>query len=320
MFYQALQQGMGLSRSLLENVGQFYGNVLFLSNLFEFLALEPRILKPEIAEPVPAVRRAIRFRDVSFQYPVTDRSALSHLDLEIPAGRITAVVGSNGAGKSTLIKLLCRFYDPSQGAVEIDGIDLRSMDPESLRRSITVLFQQPVHYNATAGENIALGDIVSTTDQGAVEVAAAAAGADETIRRLPAGYNQFLGREFEHGTELSSGEWQRIALARAFLRQAPILILDEPTSAMDPWAEADWLHRFRQLAIGRTTLVITHRFKTAQIAEMIYVLSEGRVIECGSHDQLLAAGGQYAEGWLAQTTPENCDPLSLSHQLAASRL
>jgi len=300
MFYQAFQQGLRLSRSLLDDVGQLYGNTLFLGNLFEFLALEPKVRNPRAAKALPAATQAIHFRRVSFRYPGASRLALRDLDLEIPAGRITAVVGSNGAGKSTLLKLLCRFYDPDEGGVEMDGADLRTLDLDALRASITVLFQQPVHYNATAGENIALGEIVSSPDRAAIRSAAEAAGAAEIIAGLPSGYDQLLGRWFENGTELSAGEWQRIALARAFLRQAPILVLDEPTSAMDPWAESDWLRRFRQLACGRTALVITHRFTTARIADIIYVMSEGRVIERGSHDQLVGAGGRYAQGWTAQ--------------------
>ncbi len=303
LLYQAFQQGLRLSRSLLDDVGQLYANTLFLGNLFDFLALEPKVLNPAPTRSLPALRQAIRFCGVSFRYPGASRLALRDLDLEIPAGRITAVVGSNGAGKSTLLKLLCRFYDPEEGGIEIDGADLRTVDLDSLRASITVLFQQPVHYNATVAGNIALGEIASAPDRAAIQTAAEAAGAEEIVRRLPSGYDHLLGRWFENGTELSAGEWQRIALARAFLRQAPILVLDEPTSAMDPWAESDWLRRFRQLAAGRTTLVITHRFSTARIADMIHVMSDGRVIERGSHDQLISAGGRYAQGWLAQSHP-----------------
>jgi ATP-binding cassette subfamily B protein len=300
LFYQAFQQGMRLSRSLLDEVGHLYANTLFLGNLFEFLELEPKVLSPAIAKALPPLRHAIRFHGVSFCYPGTTRLALRDLDLEIPSGRITALVGANGAGKSTLIKLLCRFYDPDDGRIEIDGADLRTLDLDWLRSCITVLFQQPVHYNATVAENIALGDLASAPDRSAIQTAAQAAGADEIIRKLPSGYDHLLGRWFENGTELSGGEWQRIALARAFLRQAPILLLDEPTSEMDPWAEYDWLQRFRNLAAGRTTVVITHRFSTARIADMIHVLSDGRIIERGSHDELISAGGRYAQGWIAQ--------------------
>jgi ATP-binding cassette subfamily B protein len=306
LFYQAFQQGLGLSRSLLDNVGQLYSNTLFLGNLFEFLGLESKVLS--VASPRPALRieQGIRFRGVTFRYPGTERLALRGLDLEIAAKRITAIVGANGAGKSTLLKLLCRFYDPDEGVVELDGADLREVDLDQLRRALTVLFQQPVHYNATASENIMLGDPSVRKDLASVERAAESAGAAEIIGRLPNGYDQLLGRWFENGTELSTGEWQRIALARAFLRQAPILILDEPTSAMDPWAETDWLSRFRRLAVGHTAIVITHRFTTAMIADTIHVLSEGQVLESGSHEQLLRAGGLYSRGWAAQ---------NVSHQL-----
>jgi ATP-binding cassette, subfamily B, bacterial len=301
MLYQAFQQGMRLSRALLENVGQLYSNTLFLGNLFEFLAMQPKVVTAACPKPLDAARPTICFRNVSFRYPGTDRPALRDLDLEIPDGHITAIVGSNGAGKSTIAKLLCRFYDPDQGCVELNGIDLRSFDLEALRRSITVLFQQPTHYNATGAENIALGDVVSRPPRGDIESAAEAAGADEILRGLPSGYDQLLGRWFENGVELSVGEWQRVALARAFLRQAPILILDEPTSAMDPWAEAEWLGRFRELAAGRTAVVITHRLTTARIADTIYLLTGGHVVEHGSHEELVSAGGLYARAWLSQT-------------------
>jgi len=302
MFYQAFQQGMRLSRSLLDNVGQLYANTLFLGNLFEFLSLQPNVLAPVRPVALPAPARSIRFRNVSFRYPGLERTALSGLDLEIPAGRITAIVGSNGAGKSTLLKLLCRFYDPDEGSVEIDGVDLRCFDLAALRNSVTVLFQQPVHYNATVAQNVAWGDVVAPPDPRAVKAAVELAGAVEIVERLPHGYDQLLGRWFENGTELSAGEWQRIALARAFLRPAPIIVLDEPTSSMDPWAEADWLNRFRRLAAGRTALVITHRFTTARLADTVCVMAAGRIVESGPHSTLVAAGGPYAEGWAAQTS------------------
>jgi ATP-binding cassette subfamily B protein len=296
MFYQAFQQGLGLMRGLLENLGQLYGNLLFLGNLYEFLELEPRVVSPPRPSPAPqAVASSIRLERVRFRYPGSVRPVLEDFDLEIPAGRIVAVVGSNGAGKSTLIKLLCRFYDPETGRVALDGVDLREFKIEELRSRIAVLFQQPVHYNDTVRENIAYGDLHAPVDS--LEIAAQAAGAEEIIARLPQGYDSMLGRWFADGTELSLGEWQRIALARAFLRRAPILILDEPTSAMDPWAEADWLARFRKLAAGRTVLMITHRFSTAMFADVIHVMSEGHIVESGTHEQLLEAAGRYARAW-----------------------
>ena len=296
MFYQAFQQGLGLMRGLLENLGQLYGNLLFLGNLYEFLGLEERVVSPSKPLPTPpTIQGSLRLEGVMFRYPGSPRPALENFDLEIRAGQIVAVVGSNGAGKSTLIKLLCRFYDPEAGRVSLDGIDLRALDIEELRSRFTVLFQQPVHYNDTVRDNIAYGDLRSPSEP--LEAAVRAAGAEDIIARLPQGLDSMLGRWFAEGAELSVGEWQRLALARAFLRRAPILILDEPTSAMDPWAEADWLARFRELAAGRTVLIITHRFSTARFADVIHVMNEGRIVESGTHEQLLQAGGRYAQGW-----------------------
>jgi len=226
---------------------------------------------------------------------------LEEFNLTIRAGRVIAIVGPNGAGKSTLVKLLCRFYDPSEGEIEIDGTNIKNIPTADLRRLVTVLFQQPVHYNATVRENIEYGDLEQSGE--ALKEAAYAAGASEIISRLPEGYDTVLGKWFSGGTELSVGEWQRIALARAFLRRAPIIVLDEPTSALDPWSEADWLRRFRQLAAGRTAIIITHRFTTAMHADLIHVVNSGRIVESGTHDELLLNNGPYAESWSKQMYP-----------------
>ncbi len=301
LIYSAFNQGQKLMRTLLENVGQIYRNMLFLGDLFEFLDLTPAVNEPLTAEPMPdPLQQGIRFCDVTFRYPENERCALDGFDLTIPAGQIVAIVGPNGAGKTTLLKLLCRFYDPQAGRIELDGTDLRDLSLPALRRSISVLFQEPVPYQDTATQNIALGDLASAPDLQAIQAAADAAGAASIIAKLPEGYSTLLGKWFEGGTDLSVGEWQRIALARAFLRQAPIIILDEPTSAMDPWAETDWLARFRALAHGRTAIIITHRFTTAMHADAIHVMDGGRIIESGSHDELLAQGGRYAGSWQAQ--------------------
>ena len=298
MFYQAFQQGLGLMNALLSNVGQIYASTLFLGGLFEFLALQPKVANPQSPVALPVTAVEIRFRNVSFRYPNTQHDALKDFNLTISAGSIAAIVGPNGAGKSTLLKLLCRFYDPDAGSVELNGVDLRNFSLADVRRSITVLFQQPVHYNATAKQNIALGDLglqANDSDQ-AIRKAAIEAGADSFLGHLPGGYDQLLGRWFADGAELSVGEWQRIALARAFLRQAPILILDEPTSAMDPWAESEWLSRFRSLAAGRTVIMITHRFAAARLADQIHVMADGGIVESGTHDQLMAMQGHYEAG------------------------
>ncbi|HEX3253165.1 MAG TPA: ABC transporter ATP-binding protein [Pyrinomonadaceae bacterium] len=295
----AFNQGQGLMRTLLENAGQLYGNSLFLGNLFEFLAMQPVIADGGESKE-PELRVGIEFKRVSFSYPDASGKALDDFTMTIPQGKIVAIVGPNGAGKSTLLKLLCRFYNPDDGAIEIDGLDLKTIAVEDLRRMITVLFQQPFHYNATVQENILYGDLNRTPPAAEVDAAIEAAGAEEIVARLPEQEQTLLGRWFAGGTELSVGEWQRIALARAFLRRAPIIILDEPTSALDPWAEADWLERFRELAAGRTSIIITHRFTTAMRADIIHVMDRGRIVESGSHQRLLEQSGLYAESWSRQ--------------------
>ena len=300
LFYQAFNQGQGLMRTVLTGAGQVYNNIAFLENLFTFLALEPQVAQPSqpVVTPV-GLQESVRFNQVTFRYPGCSRAVLEKFSLTIPAGQIVALVGTNGAGKSTLIKLLCRFYDPESGSITQDGINIRDMSLDTLRRQITVLFQQPMQYHTTAAENIAMGNLAAAPDKVEITAAAVAAGADVPIARLPEGYETVLGKYFG-GAELSVGEWQRIALARAFLRQAPILILDEPTSAMDSWAEAAWVERFRTLAIGRTVIIVTHRFTTAMHADMIHVMDAGQIIESGSHQELVASGGRYAESWNTQ--------------------
>ncbi|PSB02279.1 ABC transporter ATP-binding protein [Merismopedia glauca] len=301
LFYQAFNRGQGLTRTLLGNVGQVYTNSLFIGNLFEFLLLEPKITDPPQPVSVPStIKSGISFKNVSFHYPGTERSVLQNFNFTIPAGKIVAIVGDNGAGKSTLIKLLCRFYDPDSGSIELDGIDFRDFSQQELRRLITVLFQDPAPYQDKAFQNIALGDLSMSADRADIETAARAAGAHEVINRLPQKYDQVLGKWFADGTDLSGGEWQRVALARAFFRRAQIIILDEPTSAMDSWAEADWLERFRTLANGRTALVITHRFTLAMRADIIHVMRNGQIVESGTHKELLEQGGFYAQSWETQ--------------------
>jgi len=300
MFYQAFQQGQRMMRMLLEHVGQIYQNSLFLENLFGFLTIKPELRSAQQSAPTPdIIRDGIQFEDITFRYPASDISVMEHFSLDVPANKMVAIVGTNGAGKSTLVKLLCRFYDPEIGLVKIDGIDIREHDIDALRRMITVLFQEPVHYHDSAGDNIRMGDLANNPSMAEVHAAAHNAGADGPIRRLPEGYETMLGKWFG-GADLSTGEWQRVALARAFLRKAPIIVLDEPTSAMDVWAEVDWMSRFRTLTEGRTTLVITHRFTTAMQADIIHIMDGGRLIESGTHEELIEQDGRYAQSWRAQ--------------------
>jgi ATP-binding cassette subfamily B protein len=211
-----------------------------------------------------------------------------------------AIVGANGAGKSTLVKLMCRLYDPAEGRITFDGIDLKALPVADVRRLITVLFQKPVAFATTAGKNIWLGDLQAEAELAQIRQAAQAAGADDLIMSLPGQHETFLSKWFSGGMDLSVGEWQRVALARAFLRRAEIIILDEPTSAMDSWAEAAWMDRFRTLAEDKTAVIITHRFTTAMRADVIHVMDQGRIIESGSHQELLAQNGRYAQSWRTQ--------------------
>lgn len=299
LLYQAFTQGQNLGHMLLGNVGELYRNSLYLENLFEFLSLKPQIVDPPQPCVMPTLQQGLVFHNVTFRYPGSDRAALENFSLNCPSGKIVAIVGANGAGKSTLVKMLCRFYDPERGTISLDGIDLRDFAISDLQRQMTVMFQSPTHYATTAAQNIALGDLTSNPTTAQIEAAAEAAGADGPVRRLPEGYDTMLGKLFG-GSDLSWGEWQRVAMARAFLRQANLIILDEPTSAMDSWAELEWLARFRKLVTGRTAIIITHRFTTAMQADIIHVMEHGKVVESGTHEELCTLGGLYADSWQQQ--------------------
>lgn len=309
LFYRAFDKGQNLMRKVLSSLSQVHSEALFLEHLFDFLDEEPRVVSPPDPSPVPTpLRKGVQFHDVTFSYPAFDEPVLRNLDLEIPMGKTVAIVGENGAGKTTLLKLLTRFYDPTQGTVTLDGVDYRDLPLDELRQRITTLFQFPVQYQATARESIALGDVRKEVDQGRVEAAARAAGIHDRIIEFSDAYDTHLGMWFSDGAELSGGEWQRLAMARAFYRDAPLVVLDEPTSMMDSWAEAEWFDRFDRLTSNTAALIITHRFTIAKRADIIHVMEDGKIVESGPHDELVALGGRYQESWDKQIASSNGQP------------
>jgi ATP-binding cassette, subfamily B, bacterial len=282
--------------NILSGIGSTYENSLFLSNLFSFLAFAPEL--PVRPDPLPVphpIREGIVLDHVSFRYPGTEKWVLEDISFAIRPGETVALVGANGAGKTTLVKLLTRLYDPTEGSITIDGIDLRDFDPGELRSHVGVIFQDYVKYQLTAGENIGFGRIEAIEDTGRIERSAVEAGADVVIGALPQGYDTPLGRWFQDGQELSIGQWQKVALARAFMRDADLLILDEPTSSLDVRSEYEVFRAFDELTAAKMAVLISHRFSTVRMAGRIVVIEDGRVIENGTHDELILRGGRYYE-------------------------
>ena len=284
-----------LLEGLLLGLSQLASQAAYLDDLFSFFDIVPAVRSPDHPLPFPTpIRSGIRFEGVGFRYPDADRWALRGLDLEIGAGEVVALVGENGAGKTTIVKLLSRLYDPAEGRITVDGIDLRAFALDDLRGRVALILQDFVRYSFTAAENIEVGLIAEAGNRPRVADAAARALADRVIERLPQGYAQPLGRRFKDGVELSGGEWQKVAIARAYMRDGAVLVLDEPTAALDARAEYEVFRRFRDLSLGRTCLIISHRFSTVRMADRIVVLEEGRVQEQGSHADLLERRGRYA--------------------------
>ncbi|MER2249221.1 ABC transporter ATP-binding protein [Methylorubrum podarium] len=286
----------GLVEGLLLGLSQLSGQAQYLDDLFGFLALAPRLSTPEHPAPFPTpIRDGFVFEAVGYRYPGAERWAVRDLSLTIRAGEVLALVGENGSGKTTIVKLLARLYDPTEGRILLDGRDLRDFDPNVLRTRIGVIFQDFVRFDLTASENIAVGRIAARTDTARIEGAAGRALADTVVARLPAGYGQRLGRRFEDGVDLSGGEWQKLAIARAYMRESEVLVMDEPTAALDARAEAEVFARLRALALGRTALLISHRFSSVRRADRIVVLGSGQVQEAGTHEELVCNAGRYAE-------------------------
>ncbi|HEY2351583.1 MAG TPA: ABC transporter ATP-binding protein [Candidatus Acidoferrum sp.] len=269
---------------------------LFLTDLLQFFAVRPTVFsKPNALKTPRPITRGIEFRDVSFSYPGGGRAILKNLNLFLKPDERIALIGENGEGKTTIVKLLTRLYDPTFGQILLDGVDLREYDLEDYSSNIAVIFQDFMRYDMTAWENIAVGQIGTRENLDQVELAAQKSLAEGVIKKLPNGYNQMLGRRFETGVDLSGGEWQKVALARAYLRDAQILVLDEPTAALDARSEHEVFERFAELTKGKMALLISHRFSTVKMADRIIVLEHGVIAEEGRHDQLMAHGGRYAE-------------------------
>ncbi len=327
LYYQAFNLGQSLVNAMVHSAGNVFNNILNMGNYFDFIDLEPKMKRlpadePEIAGyvyqkddhwedrssgkqvPMPLEHQngqavEIAVENITFSYPGSESRVFDDFSIKFPAGSVTAIIGDNGAGKSTLIKLMCRLFDPEAGRILWNGADYRVFPLKELQSNITVLFPNINYYQTTVRENITMMG-KEDYDDDLMYRAAEDAGADQLIEKLSKGYETQLGKWFSGGTDLSSGQWQRIALARALFRKSTLLLLDEPTSSMDAWAEADWYNRLRRALNGRTTVVITHRLSTAMRCDLIHVMVDGQIVESGTHQDLLDMEGRYARAWYAQ--------------------
>jgi ATP-binding cassette subfamily B protein len=292
----AFARSRGYIERLLSSFNDISEEAMFLKDLFDFFEIEPTIRSRAGAIPAPRpMRDGFEFRNVTFAYPGAERFVVRNINFRLQAGEKVALIGENGAGKTTLVKLLARLYDPTEGRVLLDGVDLRDYDVEDLRREIGVIFQDYMRYDAIVRENIGFGKIEALGEQDRIESAALKSLAKSVIDRLTGGFDQMVGRRFDGGVDLSGGEWQKLALARAYMRDAQLLILDEPTATLDARAEYEVFQRFSELTRGRMAVLISHRFSTVRMADRILVLADGQIQEQGTHKELLAVRGHYAE-------------------------
>ncbi len=302
MFLLAFRQGMTYIKDLFSSLASLYEDGLFIGDTFEFLNLKESVVAlPPVSVPGD-LKNEIAVENLSFTYPGNQQPSVSQVSFKIKKGEIIALVGPNGAGKSTLVRLLTRLYDPDSGSVIYDATDIRNMEPEKYRKLFSVVFQDFMLYNLTAGENIRMGNIETGDDRGKLRKAASSAGVDDLLNKLPKGYNTVIGNLFDDSRELSWGEWQKIALARALFREAPVLILDEPSSSLDADTEYEIFSKFRELVKGRTSILITHRFTNVTLADRIIVLDNGTIKESGTHDELMKHRGMYYNMYTKQSS------------------
>lgn len=304
MYFGAFQRAQDTFRDVLAGLAGLYEDNLFLADFKTFMTLQPMVTESRTPRPFPRpLRRGLEFDHVTFRYPGTDVDVLRDVSFHVRPGEHLALVGENGSGKTTLVKLLCRLYDPTEGAVRIDGVDIRELGLRDLRSEFGVVFQDYAKYQLSARDNIWTGNITLPHDTPRVVEAAQRTGADAVIRALPRGYDTMLGRQFADGVDLSIGQWQKLAIARAFMRDTQLIVLDEPTAALDPLAEAEVFEHFQTLARDRTTLLISHRLSTVRHADRILVLVDGQIAEVGAHDELVKQAGVYANLFETQARP-----------------